>query len=140
MGGFTIIAYLISQDEYYREGFKKLLEITIPKLTIKAFAEMPAKIQSDVALVIIEPVFEEKRNRNIEDIEHLANSYHARTCLLLDSPNNDKLLQLLNNKVYGVFFKSDYTFDLVEGLKEVLKGERYIPGSVAKILLEVYQQ
>lgn len=132
-----IIAYFISQDELYREGFKRVLEITIPQLNVKTFNHVPI-VESDVSLVIFEPIFYGEQ-RNLEEIARLTKSDHTRICVLLESNDENELLEVLSYKVHGVLYKSKSTLEIVNGIKRVIKVGHYIPSDVGKVLLDEYQ-
>ncbi|MDO6657469.1 hypothetical protein [Anaerobacillus sp. 1_MG-2023] len=131
---------IIDEQIIYRRGVKQLLELTFPSFIIEtASVSLPMEKEFHPDLVIFEPGL--NLQKNLSWIDSLIHK-NAKVVVLstVESSNHNSILNLLKRNIQGFLLKNMKTEQLLECIRIILGGDRFIHPSVANILLDDYQE
>ncbi|WP_206759445.1 response regulator transcription factor [Pseudalkalibacillus hwajinpoensis] len=131
---------IIDEQINYRRGVKQLLELTFPNFIIETTSvSLPMEKEFHPDLVIFEPGLNFQKNLSwIDSLIHK----NAKVIVLstVESSNHNSILKLLKRNIQGFLLKNMKTEQLLECIRIILGGDRFIHPSVANILLDDYQE
>ena len=131
----TLKVLVIEDHELYREGLELLLKEVIPGVQLVTAADFPSARHAlshhpDIALILLD--IQIPGTNGLEGLEAIKNAYPALPLVVISSVNHyASIRQMLNLGADGFIAKSSSKATMIQGLHDVLNGEKVIVGEQA---------